>query len=330
LKRFSTLNKLTRVIGWIRRWLPVIKEKHKLKQLPNFVTNEERVQGLNMCKKLSQGIGFYEEIENLKRRRQLKQGSTLIPLTPFLDNDNILRVGGRLKHADFDYLSKYPVIIAKTNVRLPLILLYAHQRTLHGGPQMMITFLRRKYWLIDAGNTVKKFVRNCMTCPRQKAETRNQLMGALPICRLRPARPFSTIGVDFAGPFNAGVSKGRGIKSYKAYIALFICMVTKAIHIELVSDMTTCAFLAAYRRFTVRRGVCREMWSDNGTTFVAASEEILEMWRLGNSCIPTELASLLDKEGTKWKFIPPGAPNFGGLWEEGVKSLKYHLKRTIN
>lgn len=106
-------------------------------------------------------------------------------------------------------------------------------------------------------------------------------------------------------------------------------MVTKAMHIELVSDMTTDAFLAAYRRMISRRGICRELWSDNGTTFVAASKELLEMWKQGAANIPEELSSLLDKEGTRWKYIPPGSPNFGGLWEAGVRSIKYHLKRTI-
>ncbi|XP_049886624.1 uncharacterized protein LOC126381137 [Pectinophora gossypiella] len=148
-------------------------------------------------------------------------------------------------------------------------------------------------------------------------------------CRVKPSRPFSISGVDFAGPINARMSKGRGAKSFKAYIALFICMVTKAIHIELVSDMTTDAFMAAFKRFISRRGPCREMWSDNGTTFVSASKEILNIWKEGKSSIPDELSSLLDSEGTKWKFIPPGAPNFGGLWEAGVKSTKFHLKRII-
>ncbi|XP_047996386.1 uncharacterized protein LOC125234220 [Leguminivora glycinivorella] len=135
--------------------------------------------------------------------------------------------------------------------------------------------------------------------------------------------------VDFAGPVNVRMSPGRGTKTFKAYICIFICMVTKAIHIECVSNMTMEAFMAAFRRFTSRRGFVKEMWSDHGTNFIASSKEILETWRLGKSTIPVELAALLDTEGTKWKFIPPGSPNHGGLWEAGVKSSKFHLKRTL-
>ncbi|XP_045541886.1 uncharacterized protein LOC106717931 [Papilio machaon] len=154
-------------------------------------------------------------------------------------------------------------------------------------------------------------------------------MGDLPECRVTPSRPFLISGVDFAGPIDVRMSKGRGAKSYRGYIALFICMATKAIHVEIVSDMTVDAFMAAFRRFISRRGPCREMWSDNGTTFVAASKEILEMWHQGKASIPKELESLLDSKSTKWRYIPPGSPNFGGLWEAGVKSIKYHIKRTI-
>ncbi|XP_049886914.1 uncharacterized protein LOC126381473 [Pectinophora gossypiella] len=329
LQRYSSLKKLLAVVSWIRRWLHLKNKKEINKNLPTFITNEEREEALTTCLKISQRVDFPEELENLENGKHIKRGSRLTSLNPFLDENGVLRVGGRLKHADIEFLRKHPIILSKNNVLLSLILKEAHAKTLHGGPQMMVNYLRQKYWLIDAGNAVKRFVRNCMTCAKLKATTRTQLMGALPECRVKPSRPFSISGVDFAGPINARMSKGRGAKSFKAYIALFICMVTKAIHIELVSDMTTDAFMAAFKRFISRRGPCREMWSDNGTTFVSASKEILNIWKEGKSSIPDELSSLLDSEGTKWKFIPPGAPNFGGLWEAGVKSTKFHLKRII-
>lgn len=329
LRRYSSLKKLVAVVAWILRWLHLKREKISKDNLPAFVNYEERKKALTTCIKLSQKVEFAEEMEQLRNGKPLMRKSRLSSLTPFLDEQGVLRVGGRLKYTDFDFLSKHPIIISKNNALLQLLLFEAHEKTLHGGPQMMVTHLRTRYWLIDAGNSVKKFARNCMTCAKQRTVTRTQLMGALPECRVKPSRPFSITGVDFAGPINARLSKGRGSKSFKAYISLFICMVTKAIHIELVSDMTTEAFMAAYRRFTSRRGICKEMWSDHGTTFVAASKVLIEMWKQGRASVPEELRSLLDKEGTKWKFIPPGAPNFGGLWEAGVKSIKFHLKRTM-
>lgn len=328
LQRYSSLKKLLAVVAYCRRWLHLKHKKEIRRHLPEFVTHEEREEALTVCLRLAQEIEFEEDMRNLKEGKQLKRSSRLIALNPFLDK-GVLRVGGRLKHADLEFINKHPIIISKSNVLLPLLLKEAHLNTLHGGPQMMTTYLRGKYWLIKAGNTVKRFVRNCMRCARQTNTNRTQMMGDLPKFRVRPSRPFSTSGVDFAGPIQARMSKGRGAKSFKAYITIFICMATKAIHIELVSDMTTEAFVAAFRRFISRRGLCKEMWSDHGTTFVSAQKELLEMWKQGRASIPDELVSLLDREGTKWKFIPPGAPNFGGLWEAGVKSIKFHMKRTI-
>lgn len=154
-------------------------------------------------------------------------------------------------------------------------------------------------------------------------------MGQLPTPRVTPNKVFLCSGVDYAGPINIRVSKGRGNKSYKGYIALFICLSTRAIHLEAVSDMTTKGFLAAFRRFVARRGRCAELFSDNGTNFVGAARELLDLFKEEKSKFVSELSEELANNGTKWNFIPPRAPNFGGLWESGVKSTKYHLRRVI-
>lgn len=79
-------------------------------------------------------------------------------------------------------------------------------------------------------------------------------MGNLPNPRVLPSKPFSHSGVHYAGPFHLTLSKTRGAKTYKVYVCLFIYLSTKAIHIELVSDLTAEAFLSASRRFVARRG----------------------------------------------------------------------------
>lgn len=150
----------------------------------------------------------------------------------------------------------------------------------------------------------------------------------MPAARINPSKPFTHTGIDYAGPIQIRVSKGRGNKSYKGYIAVFVCLATKAIHIEAVSDMTAEAFLAAFKRFTSRRGCCRHIYSDNGTTFVGANKILDKEFQQATT--PSNKTIIhLTNIGTQWHFIPPGAPHFGGIWEAGVKSIKYHLKRII-
>ncbi|XP_046964187.1 uncharacterized protein LOC124533066 [Vanessa cardui] len=106
-------------------------------------------------------------------------------------------------------------------------------------------------------------------------------------------------------------------------------MATKAIHIEAVSDLTTEGFLSAFKRFVARRGRCNHLWSDNGTNFVGAARELKQLFSSERSPFVNEVAAALANNSTEWHFIPPQAPNFGGLWEAGIKSTKYHLRRVI-
>lgn len=149
-------------------------------------------------------------------------------------------------------------------------------------------------------------------------------MGNLPSVRVRPARPFLNAGVDFAGPFQALSSKGRGIRTTKAYITIFVCLSNKAIHLELVGDLSTAAFIGAFKRFCSRSGKCSHIYSDQGQNSVGKA------WKEANSQFTNEVAELLANDGTQWHFIPAYSPNFGGLWEAGVKSMKFHLKRELN
>ncbi|CAK1597985.1 unnamed protein product [Parnassius mnemosyne] len=155
-------------------------------------------------------------------------------------------------------------------------------------------------------------------------------MGDLPEVRVTPSRPFLHAGVDFAGPLQILTTRGRGIKTNKAYICIFICMATKAIHLELVGDMSTNAFLGAFKRFIARRGKYSHIWSDQGSNFIGANRELKDLWQQARLEIPGSLSDILAEDGTQWHFNPPYSPNFGGLWEAGVKSIKYHLKRILN
>ena len=204
----------------------------------------------------------------------------------------------------------------------------AHQRSLHGGTQLTLSLIRQRYWILQGRQRVKVIIHRCTTCIRWRFTTGQQLMGDLPAARVTPARPFLHVGVDYAGPLILLMSRGRGQRTHKGYVALFICLSTRAVHLELVSDCSTEAFIAALRRFTSRRGLCATIHSDRGTNIVEAARELRDM--LGHLTSGHDrIHSALLKDGIQWQFNPPAAPHFGGLWEAAVKSTKHHLRRVI-
>lgn len=155
-------------------------------------------------------------------------------------------------------------------------------------------------------------------------------MSALPSASVTKSKIFAHTGVDYAGPFDLRLSKHRGRGTFKGFVAVFVCISTKAIHLELASDLSSKSFIAAFKRFTSRRGVCTDIYSDNGTNFVGANRELTTNFEEAIKQITSNVADSLAIQGTTWHFIPASSPHFGGLWEAGVKSFKHHLRRILN
>lgn len=153
-------------------------------------------------------------------------------------------------------------------------------------------------------------------------------MADLPGDRIQPGKPFLHSGVDYAGPFELKVIDrlGDSITMTKAWVAVFVCLKTRAVHLDVVTDYSSGAFLACYERFIGRRGRCERMYSDNGSSFTGAEKEIrraYESWR------SDETMNSLARNGTDWRFMAPASPQQGGIYEAAVKSIKYHLKRIV-
>ncbi|GFX42120.1 integrase catalytic domain-containing protein [Trichonephila clavipes] len=167
-----------------------------------------------------------------------------------------------------------------------------------------------QFWPINGKGIARKTVHDCIACFRQKPTGVDQLMGNLPSERVTPSAPFLNSGVDFCGPFQIKVKNQRkGIFS-KVYVAIFVCLATKAIHLEAVTDLTTEAFIAALKRLCARRGRISTLMSDNATNFKGAAAELNRFIKL--ICNKNEtLANYFASEAIQWKFIPPRSPNFG-------------------
>jgi Family of unknown function (DUF5641)/Integrase core domain len=145
-------------------------------------------------------------------------------------------------------------------------------------------------------------------------------IAALPSVRTTPAAAFTSVGVDFAGPFTAIHYRKRGHQTqYKAYLCLFVCMFTKAVHLELAQELSTEEFIAVLKRFMHRRGKPTTIYSDNGLNFVGANAKI-QREQIQQQC---------DELSITWKFNPPYAPHTGGLWEAGVKQAKRIISKLV-
>ncbi|XP_012145356.2 uncharacterized protein LOC105663061 [Megachile rotundata] len=320
LTRYSCIKKLRRIIAYCLRFRTSNKFKGPL-------TVEEIRDADERIIKMVQSSSFAQELKDLQNGSKLQSISKLLPLQPFIDGKGILRVGGRLQNAAIPFDEKHPILLPKNHPITVLIIRNAHLEGHHLGINSTLYNIRQRYWLIDGKNTVRKIVRQCVRCFRINPPVTKYIMGNLPATRISESRPFTNCGIDYCGPFFIKERRVRNRSRVKIYVAVFICFSTKAVHLEVVSDMTTEAFIAAFKRFIARRGICRNVYSDNGTNFVGANKELLDIQRKLQE--DEKVRHFLVDKRISWHFMPALSPNFGGLWEAAVKSFKHHLKRVV-
>lgn len=325
--RFSNYQKLLRVTSYIMRFYNIVSKKTTIKQ---SITTSEIHDSLIRLVRYSQHLTFKDDLKELQRQKSVTKQSRLKYLNPFIDNEGVLRVGGRLNNAKLSYDNQHQMILSNENHFSRLILKHIHRENLHCGPLTLLNTSRQRFWIMNGRNLAKKVVRLCVTCFKNKPILINQIMGQLPENRLSCIRPFHTVGIDYCGYFLIK-HLPRSKVTITAYICLLTCFVTRATHLEIVYDLTTEAFLAALRRFVSRRGLPAHIHSDNATNFVGASRQLLELKELQMSQLhQLKVEQFCCDNSIQWHFIPPKSPHFGALWESSVKQAKYHLKRSVH
>jgi len=285
LLRFSSWHRLLRVTAWCRRWLRLrgnagaTGPASAQDEVGGTLSAMELEEARRLWIRRVQALKFKAELDALRQGRALKSSSKLTSLNPFSDAQGLLRVGGRLKHSLLNWDECNPVILPADSHLTRLVLEACHRRALHGGVQLTLSLARQLYWVPRGRALAKQVIQRCIACLRWRAVTPQQLMGSLPRERVTLGRPFLNTGVDYAGPIQLRTTKGRGHRSYRAFVVVFVCLSTRAVHLEVVSDYTADAFLAALRRFVSRRGLCNTIWSDCGTTFVGADRQLRDFRR---------------------------------------------------
>ncbi|XP_025835686.1 uncharacterized protein LOC112906159 [Agrilus planipennis] len=324
LHDFSSFTRLKRVVAYCLRMRPGTNRSGGLR--PDELAYAEKT-----ILKFVQTSLSSEKVDEITKRKPGKPiHKRLLALNPFVDHEGIMRVGGRLKNANISYAQQHPILLPRSHHVTDLIIRDYHTYNFHAGIQTTLYMMRQKYWVLDGRNQVRKIIRSCVRCFRANPPDTKYVMGDLPGVRVTQARPFANVGVDYCGPFLIKQKKHRNTTFVKSYVAVFVCLAVKAVHLEVVSDLTTEGFIAALRRFIARRGKPISIHSDNGTNFIGARNELKELYNLFQTSAHQErTARFLSDQGINWQFIPPLSPHFGGLWEATVKSFKHHLKRVV-
>ena len=260
------------------------------------------------------------------KNKELKNSSPLYRLDPFIDNQSMLRVGGRIKAASSSEDLKHPVILPREGHLSWLIARCLHETANHQGRGFTLNEIRASgYWIIGCSALVSKVIHACTTCKKLRARTVEQKMADLPRDRVTPSPPFTHCAVDYFGPYH--VKEGR--KELKRYGVLFTCLAPRAIHLEVAHSLETDSYINALRRFICRRGPVREMRSDQGTNLVGAKRELKDaLLEMDNKKVQVEMLKL-NCDWFETKLNVPSASHMGGVWERQIRTVRSVLSALL-
>lgn len=327
-KKFSSYTQLIRSTAIWLRLMKTLQSPNENRQPRGFLTTAELREAENTVIREVQKETLTEEWKALSKGEPVSRKSPLRWYNPYICKENLIRIGGRLSNSSETEDVKHPAVLPARHEFTRMMMRYYHERLLHANTQLLLGTVRLKFWPLGGRSIARNVVHRCLKCFRSKPLPVHQFMGELPEARVTPSRPFLKTGVDYFGPVYVRIAPRR--TTMKAYVAIFICMCTKAVHLELVTDLSTDRFLQALRRFVSRRGLCSDIYSDNGTNFVGAWNKLKELFeKMKREDYHDTISKECSKYGIQWHFNPPSAPHFGGLWEAAVRSAKKHLLKVI-
>ncbi|XP_049284605.1 uncharacterized protein LOC125764417 [Anopheles funestus] len=322
-ERFSRLERMLRTLAWIIRYADNLKRSVDGKpKYFGLLTQEEMERAERVMWRRAQGEFFQEEVRGLKdmgeeaRCRTVSKDSPIYGLLPYADEFGILRMRGRIGAApELPYSARFPIILPRDSRITHLLVDMYHRRFRHANNETVVNELRQQYQIPKMRRLVAKVARCCVFCLIRRSLPQIPPMAPLPAQRLTShVRAFTYVGLDYFGPLF--VRRGRARE--KRWVALFTCLTVRAIHLEVVSSLSTDSCIMAVRRFVARRGSPVEFFSDNGTNFQGASQQLRREIDARNET----LATTFTNANTRWTFNPPGAPHMGGVWERMVRSVK--------
>ena len=303
--RYNDYLKLVRVAGYVMRFVGNLKrivrdKKPAIKS--DYLNASEIFQAERMWILDNQNTLVNEKFDSVKINLNLK-----------CDEEGVMRSYSRLKHAKIPFDTKAPIFIDREHKLAKILVYYYHTKVMHRGVKQTLTEFRSRFWITRGRSFMRKLIKPCKTCRILNARAYEYPNSAdLPDFRFDERHPFASTGVDYLGPLYCLPVFGDDEKMHKAWVALYTCMSTRAIILEVVNNANADGFLNSFKRFLARRGCPDIMVSDNGSVFTAK-----------------ETQKFAAERGIHWKLNIDEAPWTGGVWERLVSCVKRCMKKVV-
>ena len=312
VNKFSNFNKVIRITNYCLKFI----NKCRKNKLIKFDAHHYWLSYIQK-KEFSQEYSFIHSNSKYKPETGL---SLISDLNLFLDSEGLLRCKGRVNKSKLTYNAKHPILLPRNNHLTDLIIRDTHIRVYHMGVSQTLTELRKTFWVPKGRVTVKSVLNTCTTCKRIHSHSyKTPSPPQLPTERVNFSYPFESTGIDYTAAINISLND----VTFKVYIVLFTCSATRAISLDVVEDLTTGAFVAAFRRFCAKHNIPRVVWTDNALYFKGGEKVIQNLFD------SNEITNYFQQNNIKWKYIPVKSPWYGSIWERSIQSVKNCIKKSV-
>ena len=321
---WDRLLRATEVILRMRSKLDLLRQKQGVSLAPRC-PNSPRPECVKLLVQGAQEECFPGVLQTMKSGKPLPESHPLSKLSPRLDSAGLVRVGGRLKQANIEFSVKHPLLIPANHPLSPAIISHYHLEVKHQGIHLSHGALIQGGFFLETGRTlIRRFISACISCRKLRADTCTQLMADLPFQRLEELPPFTHVGLDVFGHWHIhdGKTTRRTNATKKIWSVIFVCMPSRAIHLEPLYGMDGSSFRNALTRFMSVRGTVQTIRCDNAGNFLATKRHMEELQA-------KQLSEELARKGITWTLNPPLCSHQNGSIERKIQSVRRVLDTTI-
>ena len=322
---YSRLDKLIRVTAIVFRFVIKVRKQQADEHHQARLYWTKHMQ----CEAYSKESCFLQSCKGARVKSTSPVSKTVIPdlvnkLDLFLDDDDIIRSIGRIsKTLYYDDNVINPVLLARDSFLTTLFITKFHSQCKHLDLQTTLNFLRtRGFWVPKGRQTVKKMTSKCFLCNKYNDFSfRYSKMTKMPKSHLNLIKSGQHTGFDYTE--NVAVQDHVTGAMIKMYILIFTCLNIRAVHLELIPEMSTSSFLLSFKRFCNCYDIPIHIYSGNAKSFIAGG------CLLEKSLNASEFSEHLINNNIKHVFIPLYSAWVGSMWERLIRVIKGCLYKTI-